>query len=77
MLALWFHKNQIITQRFGIPFCTAALNPLPIVVELVIGNAPDPWQILVSTHTTASAPSQVTGIPGYWNFCSDSSEAGV
>src|SRR5262245_38857152 len=30
-----------------------------------------------STQTTASAPSQVVGIPGYSNFCSVSSAAGV
>src|SRR5262249_48833086 len=25
--------------------------------------------MLISTWTTASAPSQVVGMPGYWNFC--------
>src|SRR3954451_17062182 len=36
-----------------------------MVVELVIGYAPAAWAICVSTWTTASAPSQVVGIPGY------------
>src|SRR5215471_13605354 len=47
---------------------TAALKPPPIVVELVIGYAPAACATLISTWTTASAPSQVVGIPGYWNF---------
>src|SRR5260370_19723079 len=55
----------------------AALNPPPIVVELVIGYAPEPWLMRDSTQTTASAPSQVVGIPGYSNFCSVSSAAGI
>ena len=53
--------------RFLAPFITPALNPPPIVVELVIGYAPAAWLIRVSTWTTASAPSQVVGMPGYWN----------
>src|SRR5262245_37082465 len=55
----------------------AALNPPPMVVELVIGYAPDPWLIRDSTHTTASAPSQVVGMPGYWNLRSTSPAAGT
>ena len=51
--------------RFFQPFITAALNPPPIVVELVIGKAPAAWVTLISTWTTASAPSQVVGMPGY------------
>src|SRR5437868_7850517 len=35
-----------------------------MVVELVIGKAPDAWLTLTSTCTTASAPSQVVGMPG-------------
>src|SRR3989304_2620445 len=53
--------------RFGTPLTTAWLYPPPIVVELVIGNAPQPCEIRVSTHTTASAPSHVVGMPGDWN----------
>src|SRR5688572_28665046 len=37
-------------------------------VELVIGNAPDACVTLISTWTTVSEPSQVVGMPGYWNF---------
>src|SRR5262252_295878 len=47
---------------------TAALKPPPMVVELVMGYAPAAWATLISTWTTASAPSQVVGMPGYWNF---------
>src|SRR5215471_1671319 len=47
---------------------TAALKPPPIVVELVIGYAPAACATLISTWTTASAPSQVVGMPGYWDF---------
>src|SRR3954447_5923275 len=42
-----------------------------------MGKAPDPWQILVSTQSTASAPSQVVGIPGYSNFGSSASSTGT
>src|SRR5215831_11657239 len=55
-------------QRFLWPLTTAALNPPPIVVELVIGYAPAACATWISTWTTASAPSQVVGMPGYWNF---------
>jgi hypothetical protein len=61
----------------GIPFITAELNPLPMVVLLVIGKAPEPWLIRVSTHTTASAPSHVVGIPGYSNFDSAGMSTGA
>ena len=54
--------------KFVLPLLTAALNPAPIVVELVIGYAPLPWHTATSTWTTASEPSQVTGMPGYWYF---------
>src|SRR5436309_12884579 len=54
--------------RFVKPFITAALKPPPIVVELVIGYAPAAWATLISTWTTASAPSQVVGMPGYSYF---------
>src|SRR5262245_28237944 len=62
--------------RFLMPFMTAPLNPPPIVVELVIGYAPAAWLMAVSTWTTASAPSQVVGIPGYWYEVSAGSLAG-
>ena len=39
----------------------------------MIGNAPEPWLMRVSTQATASAPSQVVGMPGYWNFGSPAS----
>src|SRR5439155_20411035 len=57
-------------------FMTAALYPPPIVVELVMGNAPAAWATLISTCTTASAPSQVVGMPGYWNLVSGACSTG-
>src|SRR5690242_7706237 len=54
--------------RLRWPFVTAALNPPPMVVELVIGYAPAACATLISTWTTASAPSHVVGIPGYSNL---------
>jgi hypothetical protein len=36
-------------KRFFPPFITEALNPPPIVVELVIGYAPAAWLIRTST----------------------------
>src|SRR6516225_8557585 len=62
--------------RFFPPFMTAALNPPPMVVELVIGYAPAAWATLISTWTTASAPSQVVGMPGYSNFVVGASRTG-
>src|SRR5437773_12425925 len=56
---------------------TAALKPPPIVVELVMGYAPAAWATCISTWTTASAPSQVVGIPGYWNFGGAASSIGL
>ncbi len=58
-------KTSSSPQRFFNPFITAALNPPPIVVELVMGYAPADWLMWISTWTTASAPSHVVGVPGY------------
>src|SRR2546422_7275715 len=58
-------NNSGSPQRLVWPFMTAALNPPPMVVELVMGYAPAAWATWISTWTTASAPSQVVGIPGY------------
>src|SRR5207244_6614202 len=70
-------KESWSPQRLGTPLATAWLNPPPIVVELVMGNAPEPCEIRVYTQTIASAPSQVVGIPGYSNFGSMASSAGI
>ncbi len=64
-------------QRFFQPLVTAALNPPPMVVELVIGYAPAAWLIWISTCTTASAPSHVVGVPGNSNDSSTGSSAAV
>src|SRR5579872_1663538 len=63
-------------QRFFWPFVTAALKPPPMVVELVMGYAPAACATLISTWTTASAPSQVVGMPGYSYLVSDASRTG-
>src|SRR5262249_10183686 len=70
-------KTSWSPHRLGVPLVTAWLNPPPMVVELVIGYAPEPWEIRVSTQTIASAPSHVVGIPGYWNLGSITSWTGM